>query len=259
MKSETMKEKVFFQNSKGNRLCGIISDPTGDKHLPVVVLCHGFTTSKGGRTYVRLEEIFNQRNYSTFRFDFFGHGESEGKFEEITVSEAVDDVKHAVRFVKDLGYPEIALIGSSFGGLASIITAGESEDVFVLALKSPVSDYMGLLIARDQDLDIKTWKEKGFVAVKSAEDQSLKLNYSFFEDAQKVDGYQFAKNIKVPTLLVHGSSDETVPLEQSRKAANLIPDGRLEIIEGADHVYSNPRHFEKMLDLISCFIFEISP
>jgi dipeptidyl aminopeptidase/acylaminoacyl peptidase len=253
-----MKEKIFFQNSKGDRLCGILSDPTGDRHLPIVVLCHGFTTNKGGRTYVRLEEIFNQRNYSTFRFDFFGHGESQGKLEEITVSEAVDDVKRAVRFVKDLGYKEIGLIGSSFGGLASIITAGQSEDIFVLALKSPVSDYMGLLIARDQDLDIKTWKEKGFIAVKSAEGQSLKLNYSFFEDAQRLDGYQFAKNIKVPTLLVHGDSDETVPLEQSRKAASLIPDGCLKVIEGADHVYSNPKHFEKMLDLISRFIFEIS-
>ena len=254
-----MKEKVFFQNSKGNRLCGIISDPTGDKHVPMVVMCHGFTTSKGGRTYMRLEEIFNRRNYSTFRFDFFGHGESEGKFEKITVSEAVDDVKRAIRFVKDLGYSEIGLMGSSFGGLASIITAGQSEDIFFLALKSPVSDYMGVLIARDQDLDIKTWKEKDFVAVKSAEDQSLRLNYSFFEDAQRLDGYQFAKSVKVPTFFVHGNSDETVPLEQSRKTASLIPDSRLEIIEGADHVYSNPQHFEKMLDLISCFIFGVSP
>jgi len=73
-----VKKKVFFQNSKGNRLCGILSDPTEDRHLPIMVLCHGFSTSKGGRTYVRLEKIFNLKKYSTFRFDFFGHGESEG-------------------------------------------------------------------------------------------------------------------------------------------------------------------------------------
>jgi pimeloyl-ACP methyl ester carboxylesterase len=253
-----MKQKVYFQNSKGDRLCGILSDPTGDRHSPIVVMCHGFTTGKGRRTYMSLEEIFNQRNYATFRFDFFGHGESEGKFEEITVSEAVDDVKHAVRFVKDLGYGKIGLIGSSFGGFASLITAGQSEDIYVLALKSPVSDYMGLLIARDQDLDIRAWKKNGFVAVKNAEDQSLKLNYSFYEDAQRLDGYRFAREIKVPTLIVHGDSDVTVPLEQSRKTASLIPNSRLEIIEGADHVYSNPKHFEIMLELISRYIFEIS-
>ncbi len=254
-----MKKKVFFKNSKGNRLCGIISDPTGYRHLPIMVLCHGFSTSKGGRTYVRLEEIFNLRKYSIFRFDFFGHGESEGKFEDITVSEAVDDVKCAIRFVKDLGYRKIGLIGSSFGGLASIITAGQSEDIHVLALKSPVSDYMGLLIARDQDLDIKKWKEKGSIAVEGVDGQFLRLNYSFFEDAQKMNGYQYAKNIKIPTLLVHGSCDQTVPLDQSRQASHLIPDCRLEIIEGADHIYSDPQHFEKMLELISGFIFEIGP
>jgi pimeloyl-ACP methyl ester carboxylesterase len=254
-----VKKKIFFPNSKGNRLCGILSDPTGDRHLPVVVLCHGFSTSKGGRTCIKLEEIFNLRNYSTFRFDFFGHGESEGKFEEITVSEAVDDVKSAIQLVKDSGYTEIGLIGSSFGGLASIVTAGQSDDIFVLALKSPVSDYMGLLIARDQDLDIKEWEEKGSIAVKGVNGQSLRLNYTFFEDAQKVIGYQFARNINVPTLIVHGDSDATVPLEQSRKAVSLIPDSRLEIIEGADHIYSDPQHFEKMLELISGFVFEIGP
>ena len=254
-----MKKKVFFQNSKGNRLCGILSDPTEDRHLPIMVLCHGFSTSKGGRTYVRLEKIFNLKKYSTFRFDFFGHGESEGKFEEITVSEAVNDVKCAIRFVKDSGYTKIGLIGSSFGGLASIITAGQSEDIYVLALKSPISDYMGLLVARDQDLDIKKWKEKGSIAVKGVDGQNLRLNYSFFEDAQRVDGYQSAKNIKVRTLLVHGNCDQTVPLDQSRKAARLIPDCRLEIIEGADHTYSDPQHFERMLELMSCFIFGTSP
>ena len=257
LKPATVKKKVFFPNSKGNRLCGIISDPTGERHLPIVVLCHGFSTSKGGRTYVRLEEIFNSRNYSTFRFDFFGHGESEGKFEEITISEAVDDVKSAIRLVKDSGYTKIGLMGSSFGGLASIVTAGQSEDISILALKSPVSDYMGLLIARDQDLDIKKWKEKGSITVKGVDGRSLRLNYSFFEDVQKIDGYRYAKNIKVPTLLVHGNCDQTVPLKQSRKAASLIPDCRLEIIEGADHIYSDSQHFEKMLELISDFVFGI--
>ncbi len=254
-----MKKKVFFQNSRGNRLCGIISDPTGDRNLPIAVLCHGFTTSKSGRTYVRLEKIFNLRKYSTFRFDFFGHGESEGKFEEITISEAADDVKSAVRFVKDAGYTEIGLIGSSFGGFACLVAAGQTEDIFLLALKSPVSDYMGLLLAQDQDINIQEWKEKGFITVKGMDEQSLKLNYSFFEDAQRADGLRFAKNIKVPTLIVHGDRDQTVPLEQSRTVSGLIPDCCLEIIEGADHTYSNPRHFEKMLDLISCFFFGIGP
>ena len=84
--------------------------------------------------------------------------------------------------------------------------------------------------------------------------EKLKLNYAFFADAEGIDGYAFAENIKVPTLIVHGDQDKTVPHAQSLKTADLIPDCRLEIIEGADHTYSDPRHFEIMLRLISDFV-----
>ena len=81
-----MREKIFFENSKGNKLCGILSNPTNDKNKSIIVLCHGFSTSKESSTYISLEQILNKNNISTFRFDFFGHGESEGKFENLTTT-----------------------------------------------------------------------------------------------------------------------------------------------------------------------------
>jgi len=254
-----MKEKIFFQSQKGYRLCGILSDPSGNKKNPIILLCHGFSTSKNGRTYLRLEKMLNEKNLATLRFDFFGHGESEGKFEDITVSEAVDDVLCAIKYLKNFGYGKIGLFGSSFGGIASILAAGQSEKLYVLALKSPVSDYLALLSARDSGRELKVWKEKGFMNVTGADGQSLRLNYIFFEDAEKIDGYAAAKNIKVPTQIVHGDRDETVPLEQSVKAAQLIPGCRLKIIKGADHIYSNPRHFEQLLQLVSRFLVGVKP
>jgi len=249
-----MKQKIYFPSSKGHQLCGILSDPSADKRRPLIVLCHGFTTSKDGRTYVRLEEILNQKAFSTFRFDFFGHGESAGEFANITILEAVDDVQNAIRFVKNSGYERIGLMGSSFGGFASILAAGQSDDLFVLALKSPVSDYLALLIARDHDIDIETWRQEGFIFIEASDGKNVRLNYSFFADAERIQGYTLAERIKAPTLIVHGDRDETVPLAQSQKAADLIPHCRLEVIKEADHVYSKPKHFEKMLDLISDFI-----
>jgi alpha/beta superfamily hydrolase len=253
-----MKEKIFFKNSKGNKLCGILSNPTSKKEKPIIILCHGFSTSKEGRTYVRLEEILNDKGISTFRFDFFGHGESEGKFEDITTFEAVDDVQNAIKFLKVSGYKRIGLVGSSFGGMASIIAASKSNALYVLALKSPVSDYTALIHSRVDEQDIKAWKEKGIIDVTGVDDETRRLKYSFYEEAEKVKVYEAAKNIKIPTLIVHGDEDETVPIEQSRKTASLIQNCRLEIIESADHTYSDTAHFEKMLDLISEFVVEKS-
>ena len=139
-----------------------------------------------------------------------------------------------------------------------IIAASRTENLYVLALKSPVSDYMGKLIPKDHNTNIEDWKESGFIDVIGAEGQSLRLNYSFFEDAQRIRGYEAAEKITIPTLIVHGDRDETVPVEQSLKTSQLIKNCRLEIIEGADHIYSQPQDFEKMLRLISEFVIEHS-
>lgn len=253
-----MKDKIFFGNSQGTRLCGILSNPTNDQKKPIIILCHGFSTSKDGRTYVRLEEMLNDREISTFRFDFYAHGESEGNFEEITTSEAVDDVRNAIKFLKKSEYTKIGLVGSSFGGLASILTASQSDDLYLLALKSPVSDYKSMAHTRHSEQEINDWKTKGYIDLDSVNEERRRLNYSFYEDAEKVDAYEEARKIKIPTLIVHGDEDETVPIEQSIKTARLIENCRLEIIRGCDHVYSNPEHFEKLLNLVSGFIVENS-
>ncbi len=221
-------------------------------------MCHGFSTSKDGRTSVRLEEILNEQGISTFRFDFFGHGESEGKFAEITASEAIDDVLNAIKFLKESGYKKIELVGSSFGGMASIIAASRSDDLYILALKSPLSDYKSMAHARRSEQELKDWKKKGFIELDSTNEERQRLNYSFYEDAENVKAYEAARKIKIPALIVHGDEDETVPIAQSQKTASLIENCRLEIIQGCDHVYSDPDHFERLLNLISEFIIKNS-
>jgi len=253
-----MQEKLFFENTKGNRLCGILANPTSNKDRPIMILCHGFSTSKDSYTYVRLEEILNGKGISTFRFDFFAHGESEGEFEDITISEAVDDILNAIKFMKESGYSKIGLVGSSFGGIASVIVASKTDYLFILALESPVSDDLGKLVAQESRQEIETWKERGFIYYTSSNGRKLKLNYSFFEDDEKVNGYEAAKKIKIPTFIVHGDNDESVPIEQSKKIVGLIDNSRLEVIKGADHRYSKPGDFEKMLGLISEFIIKNS-
>ena len=252
-----MIKKVFFKNSKENKLCGILSNPASDKKRPMVLLCHGFKTSKESSTNTRLVKIFNEKKISTFRFDFFAHGESEGQFEKITIAEAEDDIICAISFLKKNGYSKLGLIGSSFGGMASLLAASKTENLFACALKSPVSDFIEIWKKRNRDKLIN-WKEKGFIEYTDSEQNQTKLNYTFYEEAMKVNVYETVKKIKKPVLIVHGGQDESVPVEQSQKTASLIPDCRLEIIEGADHKYSKPEDFEQMLGLISTFIIEKS-
>ncbi|HPN54785.1 MAG TPA: alpha/beta fold hydrolase [Candidatus Moranbacteria bacterium] len=251
-----MGNKVFFENKKGLKLCGIFSDPTNDVGKPMVVFCHGHSTSKDSTSIKKLSEILNSKNVSTFRFDVSGHGESEGKFEETTVSDAMNDILSAIEYVKSLGYSKIGLVGSSFGGAASILAAAKSPDLFVLALKAPVSDYKRLKITKMGINGVQNWEKQGYMEYEKDDERGLRLKYSFFEDFDNFNEYEAAKNITAPTIIVHGDSDNDVPVEQSIKLATIIPNCKLEVVSGADHGFSNPENFEKMLKLIPEFILE---
>ncbi len=249
-----MEEKIWFKNSKGDKLCGILSDPIGKKDK-IVILCHGFSTGKDGETYLTMQRLLNEKNLTTFRFDFFGHGESQGKFEDVTVSEAVDDVLQAINFVKSLGYKKIGLLGSSFGGMAIILAASKTPDLSVLVLISPVSIYRGRGVSWLTKDGIEKWKRKGWTYYYSKkEDKNFKLNYTFYEDAISHDGYKAAEKINAHTLILHGDKDEYVPVENSKKLAKLIKSCKLKVIKGAYHHFTNQRIINKRNKLATDFI-----
>ncbi|MBR9678733.1 MAG: alpha/beta hydrolase [Nanoarchaeota archaeon] len=241
--------KLFFENSKQNKLCGILSDVNKEV---VVIMCHGANSSKDSKTFLMLEKELNAKSLSTFRFDFYGHGGSEGKFEDITVSEGVDDVLNAVKLMVGKGFTRIGLVGSSFSGMVCLLAAPLVKELFVLALKSPVCDYYDKLVWQGI-YDFKKWKRQGFV---SKYLNTKKLNYSFFEDVMtlKGEGYLAAGKLRVPTIIVHGDNDKTAPLTYSVKTSKLIKNCELEIIKDCGHSYFEPEHFDKMIRLIGEFI-----
>jgi len=253
-----MIEKLYFRNSKGDNLAGILSNPTGSLEVPIIIMCIGHSSDKSRPTYTSMEEKLNKGNVATFRFDIYGHGESEGKFENATVSEAIDDAQKAIEFLKNKGYSKIGLFGSSFGGITSLITASKVDGLFVLALKSPVSDYYKVELLKRGEEGIRGWKEKGYVLSAKSDGTKLRLNYCFYEDFKNYNGYEAAEKIKIPTIIVHGDTDEIVPVEQSKKTAKIIKNCKLEIIGGADHRYTNPDHFDKCIKLLSNFIISHS-
>ena len=244
-------EKVYFQNSRGQKLCGILSVPEFSRS--VVVMCHGFGSNKDATSSRLLAEELNKNGISTFRFDFSGRGESEGSIEETTISDAIDDLKGAVNFVYEM-FDKLFLYGSSFGGAVSLGYAAKDSRIILLALKSPVSSYVD---KREKELGeegIKRWKEQGFMEYQTG-DKIYKLPYKFYEDAVKYN-YLFYDHIKIPVLIVHGNKDEEVPVSQSLELAKHLKNPKLEIVKGADHKYTTKSHFDKSIKIISGWFVE---
>ena len=66
------------------------------------------------------------------------------------------------------------------------------------------------------------------------------------------DVAQYAGEVRVPTLVLHGSNDRTVPVEWGRELAGTIPEARLEVFDGASHslVIRDPKARQRVMDFI---------
>jgi len=98
----------------------------GDRRLPGIVLCHGFTGIKELilPDYARR---FATAGYAALAFDYRGFGESEGERGRLIPYEQVMDIRNSITFMETLDEvdPErIGLWGTSYGAANVIYTAG---------------------------------------------------------------------------------------------------------------------------------------
>lgn len=149
-------------------------------------------------------------------------------------------------------------MGSSFGGISSIMATSKTKGLYVLALKSPVSSYVEKEEETKSKEELLEWKKKGFRIYVSGDGSKHKLNYTFFEDTKNNIGYKVAHKIKIPTLIVHGDKNLIVPYKQSVKTVKLMENGKLHTVKGANHRYDKSEHRDEMLKEIVKFVVEKS-
>ena len=137
------KETVHIDGAKG-QLTGIIQCPElkPGETCPMVIFCHGFGGSKEGPLFEITADSLAAHGIASIRFDFNGHGESEGDFQGMTVPNEIEDAKHVIEYVRDLRYVDgMALVGHSQGGVVASMTAGElcADDIKCVVLMAPAA------------------------------------------------------------------------------------------------------------------------
>lgn len=158
----------------------------------IIIYFHG----NAGNIYHRFEtlQMLSKLNINILGISYRGYGKSEGKPSEEGIYK---DGKSAINYVlKDLGFKqnEIFLLGRSIGSAPATNTA-ENYPVGGLILVTPI--YSGKYMARHTGL--------GFLAP---------LAGDAFDNSKKL------KNIKTPTLIIHGTDDETVPFWMGKTLYN---------------------------------------
>lgn len=246
-----MEERFSFLDPQGNRVAALATLPPGGTDK-IAVLCHGFLSSKTSSTNKALTRSLIDHGIGTCCFDFFGQGESDGPFEQITTTVGVQQAQAAIDLLKQQGYRRIGLMGSSFGGLVAILTASQRTDLACLALKCPVVDFAEELRFGFGDDEMARWKATDTIPNIMGGPDRIRLHYAFYDDALRRIAYDPARSISAPTIIVQGDQDEHVPLHQSSRLYDRLQvKKRLEMLPGADHQFTKGEDFKRMTTVIA--------
>lgn len=134
-----IEEEITFKTSRGLRLAGALLSP--DESLrDIVVFAHGTGSSKSSPRNRGIAERLLEEGIASFLFDFTGHGDSDGVFEQSTQDQQFDDLVSALDWVDSQAYVKnrfIGVHGSSTGGTVAIHAAAEDPRIQVMALRVP--------------------------------------------------------------------------------------------------------------------------
>ena len=214
------KQKIAYKMIKGKS--------------PGIIFIHGLNSDMNGLKAVTIEKYAKKNKLSFIRFDCRGHGKSDGKFEDFTISDWKDDLIYIIDQLTNT--PQI-LIGSSMGGWLMILAAK--------ARPGKVVGLIGLAAALDfgqnlyNNLSNKNKKEikKKEITKYSSFGSSYFLTLKFFIEAKKNNVLNKFFKYKKPLILIHGLKDEVVKPNMAQKIMDKTTGGNIQIIylKSSDH------------------------
>lgn len=228
-------KEVDFTNSRKENIAGIMRMPDDENDYNAVIICHGMNAGKNWHFLTLLADNLARNRFITLNFDFSGYGDSQGEYEGQTVSKMLDDLKSAVDFLeKNKNVKKIFLVGHSLGGSVCLLYAPDDERIKALIIISARIRYEDILKSRFSDYDLKNIQNTGFIVI-----GGKKINSSFVLDMKKHDFESAAAKIRCPLLVVQGSSDEHIPIQNAREIYQAAKGKKsIEIIDGADHNFT---------------------
>jgi pimeloyl-ACP methyl ester carboxylesterase len=201
-----------------------------------VVFVPGFRSVCAGTKATWFEQQAVVAGLTYARFDFRGIGESAGLFEETTIGREVEDLGVVL---DELGDRSVYLIGSSLGGVVSVLTAQmRPHQVHGCLLIAPAFDFFD----RRRDYlgtdGLAAWREHGIVeAVDQYTGEPYRLCYDLIADGVARQQAVWDHGAPCPVRIFHGTEDEAVPVAASQRFVSEAPcpDCRLTVIDGGDH------------------------
>ena len=229
--------------------------------MPLFVLCHGFGANKGGALFDAITDSLNRVGIAVLRFDFNGHGQSEGRFEDMTVPNEIQDALCVLRYASSLPWVSgLAIGGHSQGGVVASMVAGQLalrrnpkiKQLRALVLLAPAA------VLRDDALRGNTF---GKVYNPKNPPEKIEmwdgrcLGGDYVRTAVGLPIYETAKNYQSVECVVHGEADRVVPYTYGQRFHYLNPKSEWNLLPNADHGFTGQE--TRVADVVSRFLAKI--
>ena len=247
---------IEFQNGRGLTLRGFVHVP--QKYDTAIIFLHGFPGNAQGFTSSRFMEAISRTHYLLLVFNFSHTPPSDGKFEDKLMSREADDIKYAIDFLeKNDPWKQLILAGISTGAIAASLYAHRDKRISKLILLGAESDTKHSVHYDFTDQQVQEFWMKGHIVYNRPGHwvHRKRLKKAFYDEFFTLDIPQAIKKYKKPLLIIHGEKDEAVPLKEAMELFKMAnPPKKLAIIKGADHRFSQPQQFRKVMKVIHKFI-----
>ncbi len=228
--------KVFFENSHGTRLCGIIDSPPEDIRA-TALFSHCFTCTKDLKAIVRISRRLALRKIAVLRFDFSGIGDSHGRLEDSNFDTNCDDALAAERYLAATIQPPSLLIGHSLGGavMAAIASRIASVQALVtIASPSSTEHLAGYLNRANPEI---VSRGEGPVEIGG---RTYLLKKQLIDNLHNQDLPARLQQLSVPHLIFHPLEDETLPYWHALRMFELTGGPKsLITLDHSDHLLMN--------------------
>lgn len=224
----------------------------------VVVFSHGFKGFKDWGPFNKIADYFAQQGFVFLKFNFSHNGtrpENPIDFVDLeafgnnNLSKELDDLEQVLNWVeKEFPKKEITLFGHSRGGAISLLKQAEDNRISKVVSWASPSNLLSRLPKGEKQ---EKWKTTNIAYIFNGRTkQNMPMYYQFYLDckanAQRLNIQKAVCNMKTPLLVVHGSKDPTVLIDEAKKIQQWNSAVELHIIKDANHVFngSHPFHSE---------------
>ena len=231
-------DSIRLPGSAGRALAGRLERPAEGAPRATAIFAHCFTCSKDLVAPVRVSRALAAHGIATLRFDFAGHGESDGRFEDGTFGTHVEDVVAAAAWLGAEVAPPALLVGHSLGGAAVLCAAARLESVRAVATIAAPSETAH--VRRLFDDELAAIEAEGAAEVVLAgrtfpitDDLVASLDHPHLEEALDA--------LRAAILILHSPSDRTVPIEHATRLYTAAKHPKSFVsLDGAGHLLSDP-------------------